>query len=56
MGKASIKYLDALSCGSDNYLYSFHAGRLMLVQHKEEEAVRRLDVAVGLKPTHLESR
>ena len=51
-----MKYLDALACGSDNHLYSFHVGRLMLVQHKPEEAVKRLDVAVGLKPTHLESR
>ena len=56
LGKAFLKYLDALSCGADDYLYSLHVGRILLLQNKPDEAVTRLQVAVGLKPMNVESR
>lgn len=51
-----MKYLDALSSGADNHLYNLHVGRMMLLQNKPEDAVTRLQVAVGLKPTNVEAR
>lgn len=56
LGKAYLKYLDALVNGADNHLYNLHVGRMLLLQSKPEEAVSRLQVAVGLKPTNLEAR
>ena len=51
-----MKYLDALSNGVDNHLYNLHVGRMLLLQNKPEEAVTRLQAAVGLKPTNIEAR
>jgi len=48
VGKAFMKYLDALSLGADNHLYNLHAGRMLLLQNKPEEAFSCLQVAVGL--------
>ena len=50
-----MKYLDALSLGADNHLYNLHAGRMLLLQNKPEEAFRCLQFAVGLKPTNVEA-
>ena len=51
-----MKYLDVLSLGADNHLYNLHAGRMLPLQDKPEEAFRWLQVAVGLKPTNVEAR
>ncbi|XP_068729619.1 uncharacterized protein [Montipora capricornis] len=56
LGKAFMKYMDALSYGLDNHLYNLHVGRMLLLQNKPEEALTRLQVAVGLKPTNVEAR
>ena len=56
LGKAYLKYLDALSNGADNHMYNLHVGRMLLLQSKPEEAVSRLQVAVGLKPTNIDAR
>ena len=55
-GKAFFKYTDAVSYGSGNYLYHLHVGRILLLQGKSEEAVERLQVALGLKPVNAEAR
>ena len=55
-GKAYLKYSDAVSFSSDNYLYHLHVGRFLLLQEKHDEAVKRLQIAVGLKPVNIESR
>ena len=55
-GKAYLKYVDAESCCSDNYIYHLHVGRFLLLQGKHDEAVKRLQIAVGLKPVNIESR
>lgn len=51
-----MKYLDALSNAADNHLYNLHVGRMLLLQNKLEDAVTRLQVAVGLKPTSVDAR
>ena len=56
LGKAYLKYLDALANGNDNHVYNLHVGRMLLLQGKPEEAVIRLQVAVGLKPTNTDAR
>ena len=56
LGKAYLKYLDAMSNGADNHMYNLHVGRMLLLQSKPEEAVSRLQVAVGLKPTNIDAR
>lgn len=56
LGKAYLKYLDALANGNDNHVYNLHVGRMLLLQGKPEEAVIRLQVAVGLKPTNTDVR
>jgi tetratricopeptide (TPR) repeat protein len=55
-GKAYLKYCDAASFASDNYLYHLHIGRFLSLQGKHDEAVKRLQIAVGLKPVNVESR
>ena len=44
-----MKYLDVLSLGADNHLYNLHAGRMLPLQNKPEEAFRWIQVAVGMK-------
>lgn len=56
LGKAYLKYLDALANGNDNHMYNLHVGRMLLLQSKPEEAVRHLQVAVGLKSTNIDAR
>lgn len=56
LGKAFLKYLDALYWGSDHHLYHMHVGRMLLMQNKPEEALTRLQISVGLKPTSIEAR
>ena len=56
LGKAYLKYLDALANGNDNHVYNLHVGRMLLLQGKPEEAVKHLQVAVGLKPTNIGAR
>lgn len=56
LGKAYMKYCDASSLDSDNYLYHFHVGRFLLLQDKIDEGWKRLQMAVGLKPTNVQSR
>lgn len=55
-GKAYLKYSDAASYASDNYSYHLHVGRFLLLQGKHEEAVKRLQISVGLKPVNVEAR
>lgn len=56
LGKAFVKYADASSFAPDNYLYHLHVGRFLLLQGKHEEAVKRLQFALGLKPVNIEAR
>ena len=56
LGKAYMKYLDALANGADNHIYNLHVGRMLLLQNKPEEAVTQLQAAVGLKPTNIDAR
>ena len=55
-GKAYLKYTDAVSFAPDQYLYHLHVGRFLLLQGKHDEAVKRLQFAVGLKPVNVQSR
>ena len=50
LGQAYLKYLDALSLDQNNAIYNVHVGRLLLLQGKPDEALIRLQLAVGLKP------
>ena len=56
LGKAYLKYLDALANGNDNHVYNLHVGRMLLLQSKPEEALKHLQFAVGLKPTNIDTR
>nr|XP_006813590.1 PREDICTED: uncharacterized protein LOC102804878 [Saccoglossus kowalevskii] len=51
LGQAYLKYMDAVSLSQNNAVYNVHAGRLLLLQGKVNEALERLEVAVGVKPT-----
>ncbi|XP_071962692.1 uncharacterized protein [Antedon mediterranea] len=50
LGQAFLKFQDALSLDQNNALYNVHVGRLLLMQDKPDEAIKRLELAVGLKP------
>ena len=56
LGQAYLKYLDALSLDQNNVLYNIHVGRLMLLQGNTDDAIQRLQLAVGLKPTFILAR
>ena len=56
LGKAYLKYMDALSLDQNNTLYNIHVGRLLLLQGNAEDAIQRLQLAVGLKPTFILAR
>ena len=56
LGQAYLKYLDALSLDQNNVLYNIHVGRLMLLQGNTDDAIQRLQLAVGLKPTYILAR
>ncbi|KAF7667864.1 hypothetical protein LDENG_00040650 [Lucifuga dentata] len=50
--RALIKYLDAWSLSPDNWLYSLHVGRLLLLQGKSREALQHLQSGLALRPLH----
>lgn len=50
LGQACLKFMDALSLEQNNVMYNIHVGRLLLLQDKVEDALTRLQHAVGLKP------
>ena len=54
--RSLLKYLDASCCDPNNSTYHMHVGRLLLMQHKYEDAIKRLEAAVGLKPTSIEAK
>ncbi|XP_069787865.1 uncharacterized protein [Narcine bancroftii] len=48
---AFLKYMDALSLQPQKWQYNFHVGRLLLLQKKNDEALRFLQTALAQKPT-----
>lgn len=54
--RALWKVLDASACDKNNSFFHMHAGRLLLMQGRYEDAVKRLEAAFGLKPTCIESK
>ncbi|XP_054758090.2 uncharacterized protein LOC129264268 isoform X1 [Lytechinus pictus] len=50
LGQACVKFMDALFLEQNNVMYNIHVGRLLLLQDKVEDALVRLQHAVGLKP------
>uniref|UniRef100_H3ABE2 Uncharacterized protein n=1 Tax=Latimeria chalumnae TaxID=7897 RepID=H3ABE2_LATCH len=42
--------LDALSLSLDDWQYNFHVGRLLLQQGKSQEALKHLQISLGLRP------
>ncbi|CAK8678105.1 unnamed protein product [Clavelina lepadiformis] len=56
LSQAYLKYMDALAIDQNNYICNLHVGRMMLQREEYDEAVKRLQQAVGLKPGNVESR
>ena len=54
--RALLKFLDASACDPNNSAYHMHVGRLLLMQGKYEDGVKRLEAAFGLKPTSIEAK
>ena len=54
--RALMKFLDASSCDPNDATYHMHIGRLLLMQQKYEDAVTRLEVAFGLRPSSIEAK
>ncbi|XP_030854513.1 uncharacterized protein LOC580673 [Strongylocentrotus purpuratus] len=50
LGQACLKFMDSLSLEQNSVMYNIHVGRLLLLQDKVEDALTRLQHAVGLKP------
>nr|XP_014349464.1 PREDICTED: uncharacterized protein LOC106705203 isoform X2 [Latimeria chalumnae] len=50
LDRALLKYLDALSLSLDDWQYNFHVGRLLLQQGKSQEALKHLQISLGLRP------
>ncbi|PIK36475.1 hypothetical protein BSL78_26693 [Apostichopus japonicus] len=50
LGKACLKYMDALSLQQNNLTYNLHTGRVLLLQGKLAEAIERFQVALSIKP------
>ncbi|XP_026165611.1 uncharacterized protein LOC113132025 [Mastacembelus armatus] len=47
-----MKYLDAWSLSPDNWEYSLHVGRLLLLQGRSKEALQHLQSGLALCPVH----
>lgn len=56
LGKAYLKYMDALQLDSGGHKYNLQAGRMLLLQGKAKDALDRLKVAMALKPNTAETR
>jgi hypothetical protein len=56
LGKAYLKYMDALQLDSGGHKYNLQAGRMLLLQGKAKEALERLKVAMAIKPNTAETR
>ena len=56
LGKAYLKYCDALACDPNNYQLHMHVGRHLLLQKDYDGAIVRLEAAVGLNPTNVDAR
>ena len=52
LGQAFMKYQDALSLDESKAIYHFHVGRLQCIQANYDEAVKRLNSALGWKEDH----
>jgi len=50
--RALLKYLDAWSLSPDSWEFSFHVGRLLLLQGKSREALQHLQSGLALRPLH----
>lgn len=56
LGQAYLKYMDALAINPNDHMNNLHVGRMMTSQGNFDEAVSRLQQAVGLKPTNAIAR
>lgn len=54
--RALLKLSDASAFEPNNSTFHMHIGRLMLMQGKFGDAVKRLEAAFGLKPTCIEAK
>ena len=52
LGQAYLKCMDALSLDESKAIYHFHVGRLMTTRGDFDEAVTRLEVALGWNEKH----
>ncbi|XP_052768743.1 uncharacterized protein LOC128208997 [Mya arenaria] len=56
LGQAFLKYMDALTCDEAKALFNFHVGRMLVVQGKYDEAVKRLETSLNWNVNHQLSR
>lgn len=56
LGRAYVKFCDALKCDTSGFLYNLHVGRMLLQQGKAKEATGRLRAALATRPTSVEAR
>ncbi|XP_065833174.1 uncharacterized protein [Oscarella lobularis] len=56
LGKAFLKYMDALALDSASHRFNLHVGRLLVMQDKTKEALERLKIAMAIKPNTPETR
>ena len=56
LGRAYVKFCDALACDTSSLLYNLQVGRMLLQQGKASDALARLHAAVAIRPTSIEAR
>ena len=52
LGQAFLKYMDALSLDESKAVYHFHVGRMLVTQGNYDQAVKRLEAALGWNANH----
>lgn len=52
LGRAALKYADALALNSNEATYHFHVGRLLVAQGDCVSAIDRLETALSLNDQH----
>lgn len=56
LGQAYLKYMDALAINPNDHTNNLLVGRMMIEQGNFNDAITRLQQAVGLKPTNAVAR
>lgn len=56
MARAVHKCRDAVKASPSNHTAQYHLGRLLLLTGQPSQALSHLRAALGIKPTHMETR